>query len=45
MWQPPQGQVEWLLGSRVPPKLNDIYKIVYEDILGERISNLPVLER
>lgn len=45
MGQPPQGQVEWLLGSRVPPKLNDIYKIVYEDILGERISNLPVLER
>jgi hypothetical protein len=41
----PQAQVQWLLGTRTAPKLNEIYKLVYERILGERISNLPVLER
>ncbi len=41
---PAQAQVDWLLASR-PSKINDIYKIVYQDILGERVSNLPVHER
>jgi hypothetical protein len=41
---PPQAQVQWLLGTRTAPKLNEIYKLVYEGILGEKISNLPVLE-
>jgi hypothetical protein len=40
-----QAQVDWLLATRTAPKLNDIYRIVYQDILGERVSNLPVLER
>ena len=42
---PVQAQVQWLLASRPSTKVADIYKIVYQDILGERISNLPVLER
>jgi hypothetical protein len=41
---PAQTQVQWLLASRNFPKVGDIYKIVYQDILGERISNLPVIE-
>jgi hypothetical protein len=42
---PVQAQVQWLLASRPSFKIADIYKIVYQDILGERVSNLPVLER
>ncbi len=40
-----QAQTQWLLASYQSPKVKDIYKIVYEDILRERISNLPVDER
>ena len=42
---PAQTQVQWLLAAKSSPKVSDIYKIVYQDILGERISNLPVIER
>jgi hypothetical protein len=37
--QPPQVQVHWLLATRTAPKINDIYKIVYEQILKERITD------
>ena len=42
---PLEGQVQWLLAMKSSPKVNQVYKIVYEDILGERVSNLPVLEQ
>ena len=35
-------QVQSLLGSMLAPKIDSIYKIVYEKILGEKISNQPV---
>lgn len=45
MHLPTQTQVQWLLASRPAPKLTDIYRTVYQDILNERVSNLPVTEQ
>jgi len=40
-----QGQVHWLLASDPLVKIEEVYPTVFEKILGEKISTLPVLEK
>lgn len=39
------GQVHWLLASRPLERIDQIYPIVWEQILGEQLSGLPVAMR
>jgi hypothetical protein len=39
-----QGRIHLLLANYPLAKTDDIYRIVFEQILGERVSTLPVLE-
>jgi hypothetical protein len=39
-----QGQVHWLLAIHPLIKLEKVYPVVFERILGEKLSALPVLE-
>ncbi len=41
----PQAKVHLLLGAGAMPKLDQVYQIVFERILNERLSNDPVVER
>jgi hypothetical protein len=41
---PLQGQVHYLLASLPLVKIEQVYPVVFEKILGERISTLPVQE-
>ena len=40
-----QGQVNWLLANRPVERIDQIYPIVWEQILGEQLSGLPVAMR
>lgn len=40
-----QGQVHLLLASYPMPKLRDLYPIVFEDVLKEKLSTLPVVTK
>jgi hypothetical protein len=40
-----QAQVHWLLAGRPLVKVEEIYETVFEKILGEKVSTLPVVER
>jgi hypothetical protein len=40
-----QSQVHWLLAQRPLSKLDQISDVVFEQILGQRVSALPVMER
>lgn len=40
-----QGQVHLLLAQRSLPKLDQISEVVFERILGQRVSTLPVMGR
>jgi hypothetical protein len=40
-----QGKIHWLLASRPLVKVEEIYETVFEKILGEKVSTLPVLEQ
>ena len=40
-----QAQAHWLLASNPLAKLDDVYPIVWERILRERLSGLPVAKR
>jgi len=40
-----QGQIHWLLASRPLARLDQISDFVFERILRERVSTLPVMER
>ena len=40
-----QGQVHVLLAYHPLPKLSQLYPIVFEDILREKLSTLPVQSR
>ncbi len=40
-----QGQVHWLLASDPLVKIEQVYSTVFEKILGEKVSTLPVLEK
>jgi hypothetical protein len=40
-----QGQVHLLLASTALPRLDQVYKIVFEKILNERISTAPVVQK
>jgi hypothetical protein len=37
-----QTQVHWLLATRPMPRIDDVYPIVWERILNEKLSTLPV---
>jgi hypothetical protein len=37
-----QGQVHWLLAMYPLPRIEDIYRLVFERILNENLSTLPV---
>ena len=39
------GQVHLLLASTALPRLDQVYKIVFEKILNERISTAPVVQK
>ena len=41
----PQGQVDVLLAYYPLPKLDQLYPIVFEQVLGEKVSTLPVITR
>jgi hypothetical protein len=48
--QPPRGvsqpaQVHWLLATSPLPPIEELYPIVWEQILRERLSGLPVAQR
>jgi hypothetical protein len=40
-----QGQVHYLLAHLPLPKLEQLYPIVFEQVLGEKLSTLPVLTK
>ena len=40
-----QAQAHWLLASQPMAKLDDVYPIVWTQILREQLSNLPVARR
>jgi len=40
-----QAQVHWLLATRPAERIDQIYPIVWEQILGEQLSGLPVAMR
>ena len=40
-----QGQVHILLAYYPLPKIQQLYTIVFEDILGEKVSTLPVITK
>jgi hypothetical protein len=40
-----QAQVNWLLASRSLARIDEVYPIVWEEILRERLSGLPVVMR
>jgi hypothetical protein len=40
-----QGQVHVLLAYYPLPKLQQLYPIVFEDVLGEKVSTLPVVTK
>jgi hypothetical protein len=42
---PAQGQVHWLLASHPLVKIDQVYPTVFEKILGETLSTLPVNEQ
>jgi hypothetical protein len=41
----PQGRVHLLLTACPLVKLDEVYEVVFEKILGEKVSTLPVIER
>jgi hypothetical protein len=40
-----QGQVHLLLAAAPAPRLEQVYRLVFENILGERVSTAPVVRR
>jgi hypothetical protein len=40
-----QGQVHLLLAAAPAPRLEQIYRLVFENILGEKVSTAPVVRR
>jgi hypothetical protein len=40
-----QGQVQWLMATQTLAKLDMVYPIVWQGILREKLSSLPVIER
>ncbi len=40
-----QGQAHWLLGTTPLAHLDDVFPVVWEQILDERLSGLPVAKR
>src|SRR5262249_21685155 len=40
-----QGQVHLLLAAGPAPRLEQVYRLVFENILGEKVSTAPVVQR
>jgi hypothetical protein len=40
-----QGQVHLLLAAAPLPRLEQVYRLVFENILGEKVSTAPVVQR
>jgi len=40
-----QGQVHLLLAAAPAPRLDQVYRLVFEKILGEKVSTAPVVQR
>jgi hypothetical protein len=40
-----QGQVHLLLAAAPTPRLEQVYRLVFENILGEKVSTAPVVQR
>jgi hypothetical protein len=40
-----QGQVHLLLAASPTPRLEQVYRLVFENVLGEKVSTAPVVQR